>query len=117
MLGVGAWLSLSTSGALLCLRPKVAASPSLTNLLYGSRLTDMATAYKVFRSEVVKGLRLKSARFEIEPEVTAKLLLSGHGIVEVPIAYNPRSHAEGKKIGWVDAVQYVITLVTCRIDA
>ena len=89
---------------------------SLTNLLYGSRLTDMATAYKVFRSEVIKGLNLKSARFEIEPEVTAKLLLKGHGIVEVPITYNPRSHAEGKKIGWVDGLQYIIMLITTILN-
>ncbi|MBI3977327.1 MAG: glycosyltransferase family 2 protein [Chloroflexi bacterium] len=86
----------------------------LTNLLYGSRLTDMATAYKVFRSPVIKGLRLRSARFEFEPEVTAKLLLAGHRIAEVPITYNPRSVAEGKKIGWIDGVEYIQTLFKYR---
>jgi glycosyltransferase involved in cell wall biosynthesis len=85
-----------------------------TNLLYGSRLTDMATAYKVFRSEVIKGLKLRSARFEFEPEVTANLLLAGHRIVEVPISYNPRSVDEGKKVGWIDGIEYIYTLLKCR---
>jgi glycosyltransferase involved in cell wall biosynthesis len=86
----------------------------LTNLLYGSNLTDMATAYKVFRSHVVKGLKLRSARFEFEPEVTARLLLSGHKIVEVPISYIPRSIGEGKKIGWIDGIEYIYTLLKYR---
>ena len=85
-----------------------------TNLLYGSKLTDMATAYKVFRSEAIKGLRLRSARFEFEPEVTAKLLTSGYKIVEVPISYHPRSVAEGKKIGWIDGIEYIYTLLKYR---
>jgi glycosyltransferase involved in cell wall biosynthesis len=85
-----------------------------SNLLYGSKLTDMATAYKVFRSEVIKGLRLRSARFEFEPEVTAKLLMSGYKIVEVPISYHPRSVDEGKKIGWIDGIEYIYTLLKYR---
>ena len=85
-----------------------------TNLLYGSRLTDMATAYKVFRSEVIKGLELRSARFEFEPEVTAKLLLAGYRIIEVPISYNPRSADEGKKVGWIDGIEYIYTLLKYR---
>ncbi len=89
-----------------------------TNLLYGSKLTDMATAYKVFRSEVIKGLKLRSARFEFEPEVTAKLLLAGYKIVEVPISYNPRTVDEGKKVGWIDGIEYVHTLLKYRfLDA
>ena len=86
----------------------------LTNLLYGSRLTDMATAYKVFRSEVIKTIQLRSARFEFEPEVTARLLLAGHKIVEVPISYRPRSVSEGKKIGWMDGIEYIYTLFKYR---
>ena len=74
----------------------------------------MATAYKVFRSEVIKGLKLRSARFEFEPEVTAKLLLAGYRIVEVPISYNPRSVDEGKKVGWIDGIEYIYTLIKCR---
>lgn len=86
----------------------------LTNLLYGAKLTDMATAYKVFRSEVIKGLTLRSARFEFEPEVTAKLLRSGYKIVEVPVSYQPRTVLEGKKIGWIDGLEYIYTLVKYR---
>ena len=86
----------------------------LTNLLYGSNLTDMATAYKIFRREVVQNLTLRSARFEFEPEVTAKILLAGHKIVEAPISYIPRRAEEGKKIGWIDGVEYIYTLVKYR---
>lgn len=86
----------------------------LTNMLYRSKLTDMATAYKVFRGEVIKGLELRSARFEFEPEVTAKLLLAGYEIIEVPISFNPRSVAEGKKIGWIDGIEYIYTLLKYR---
>jgi hypothetical protein len=85
-----------------------------TNLLYGSSLTDMETAYKVFRSGAIKSLRLESTRFEFEPEVTAKLLLAGHKIREVPISYNPRSVAEGKKVGWIDGIECLWTLLKCR---
>ena len=86
----------------------------LTNFLYGARLTDMATAYKVFRADIIKGLTLRSARFEFEPEVTAKLLKSGHKIVEVPISYRPRSVQEGKTIGWLDGIEYLYTLLKYR---
>lgn len=87
----------------------------LTNLFYGSRLTDMETCYKVFRSEVIKGLRLTSVGFEFEPEVTAKLLRLGHTILEVPISFVPRSRAEGKKVRWRDGVQAVYCLLRYRL--
>ena len=86
----------------------------LTNLLYGARLTDMATGFKVFPSEVIKGLTLRSVRFEFEPEVTAKVLLSGCKIIEVPIPYKPRTVLEGKKIGWLDGLEYIFTLIRYR---
>lgn len=90
----------------------------LTNLLYGSKLTDMETAYKVFRADVILGLRLGSTRFEIEPEVTAKLLRTGKRIVEVPISYRPRRNDEGKKIGWRDGVAAIWCLLRHRfLDA
>ena len=86
-----------------------------TNLLYGSHLTDMETAYKAFRTVVVKGMELKCRRFEFEPEVTAKLLRRGHQIKEVPISYNPRTAEEGKKIKWRDGVIAVWTLLKYRL--
>ncbi len=86
----------------------------LTNALYGARLTDEATAYKVFRVEVLRGLTIRARRFEICPEVTAKLLKAGERIVEVPIRYRGRTRAEGKKIRWTDGVSAVWTLVRYR---
>ena len=86
----------------------------LTNLLYRGHLTDMETAYKVFRRETIKGVSLRSVGFEIEAEITAKLLRSGQHIYEVPISYNPRTQEEGKKVSWVDGLQAIYTLVKYR---
>lgn len=86
----------------------------LTNVLFGSSLTDMETAYKVFRREAVTNLSLRCVRFDFEPEVTAKLLQAGHRIYEVPIGYMPRTAMEGKKISWVDGIEAVYTLFRCR---
>ncbi|OHE78615.1 MAG: hypothetical protein A2107_11155 [Verrucomicrobia bacterium GWF2_62_7] len=87
---------------------------ALTRLLYGSSLTDMETAYKLFRTDVIRRVRLRSMGFEFEPEVTAKLLRLGHRIAEVPIDYNPRSVEEGKKIRWTDGVKAIQWLLKCR---
>ena len=70
------------------------------NLLYWSRLTDVSTAYKVFRTPVVQGLGLRAIGFEFCAEVTAKLLLRREHIVEVPIGYHPRGTVEGKKLSY-----------------
>jgi dolichol-phosphate mannosyltransferase len=86
----------------------------LTNVLFGSRLTDMETAYKVFRREVLDGIRLRCVGFDFEPEITAKFLLAGHRIVEVPITYKPRRADEGKKMRWIDGVDAIYTLLKCR---
>ena len=86
----------------------------LTNLLFGARLTDMETAYKVFRREVVDGIRWRCVAFDFEPEFTAKVLLKGYQIVEVPISYQPRSAEEGKKIRWIDGLDAVYVLLKCR---
>ena len=87
----------------------------LTNLLFGGRLTDMETGYKVFRREVLQHIRLRCVGFDFEPEITAKLLLAGHRIVEVPIAYSPRRLDEGKKIRWIDGVDALYVLLKCRL--
>jgi len=87
---------------------------ALTNLLFGARLTDMETAYKAFRREVVAGLKLRCVRFDFEPEITAKLLRAGYSIHEVPIRYTPRTQDEGKKIGWIDGLEAIYTLLRCR---
>lgn len=85
-----------------------------TNILYSSDLTDMETCYKLFKKEVLDSLKLASDRFEIEPEITAKILKSGKKIVEVPIKVKPRSHLEGKKITWKDGFAAVYTLIKYR---
>jgi glycosyltransferase involved in cell wall biosynthesis len=86
----------------------------LTNVLYNSILSDMETCYKVFRTEVVRGLPLRSRRFEFEPEITAKVLKHGYRIYEVPISYNGREWNEGKKIKWTDAPKAAWTLIKYR---
>jgi glycosyltransferase involved in cell wall biosynthesis len=74
-----------------------------TNVLYNSILSDMETCYKVFRREVVDGMKIRARGFEFEPEFTAKVLKKGIRIYEVPISYNGREWHEGKKIKWTDA--------------
>jgi glycosyltransferase involved in cell wall biosynthesis len=88
----------------------------LTNCLFGSRLTDMETAYKAFRRELITDIDLRCVRFDFEPEITAKFLLQGHTIHEVPISYNPRTEQEGKKISWIDGVEAIYTLIRCRLE-
>jgi glycosyltransferase involved in cell wall biosynthesis len=83
---------------------------ALTNLLYGSNLTDMETCYKIMRTDVARALQLECNRFDIEPEITAKLLRAGHRIVERPVRFEPRSRAQGKKIGWGDGLQAISVL-------
>lgn len=87
----------------------------LTNLLFGSRLSDMETAYKVFRVEVLRPLRLRCVGFDFEPEVTAAVLRAGHRIVEIPVTYNPRTPLEGKKVRFSDGIEAIIALVRGRL--
>jgi len=74
----------------------------LSNMLTDLNLSDMETCYKVFRREVLDGIRLESNRFGIEPELTARVAKKKVRIYEVPISYQGRTYAEGKKIGWKD---------------
>ena len=85
-----------------------------TNLLYGSSITDMETCYKVMRSDVARSLQLQANRFDIEPEITAKVLLHGHRIVELPVAFTARSKSACKKIRWRDGVHALRVLVAHR---
>ncbi len=75
-------------------------SDALTNL----KLSDMETCYKVFRREVLDGVRLKSDRFGFEPEITAKITEGKWRVYEVPISYSGRTYEEAKKITWRDGV-------------
>lgn len=87
---------------------------SFTNLLFRSKLTDMETAYKVFTKEVGEKLKLRANKFDIEPEITARICQAGYKIIEVPISYSPRTVFEGKKINWRDGVKAVWVLIKCR---
>jgi glycosyltransferase involved in cell wall biosynthesis len=86
----------------------------LVSALYGQKLTDLETAYKAFRRELVQSIELTCRRFEFDPEVTAKVLRRGEKISEVPISYNARTFEEGKKIGWRDFFIAIWTLVKFR---
>jgi glycosyltransferase involved in cell wall biosynthesis len=87
---------------------------TLTNVLYRASLTDMETCYKIMRTRVARSLRLTANRFDIEPEITARLLRLGHGIEERPVRFEPRSRAQGKKIRWHDGVRAIQVLVRER---
>ena len=84
----------------------------LTNILYGLKLTDMETCYKVFKADIVKGLKLKANRFTFEPEVTALLAKRNVKIKELPITYHGRTAKEGKKIGAKDFIFAIATLLS-----
>lgn len=85
-----------------------------TNLLYRTKITDEATAYKVFRTDVLRRIELKCQRFEFCPEVTAKLSRLGYKIHEVPITYHARTLSEGKKVRMKDGFEAIWTLIKYR---
>ncbi|HET7143132.1 MAG TPA: glycosyltransferase family 2 protein [Anaerolineales bacterium] len=86
----------------------------MTNILYNTILTDMETGYKVFRRGILDGLNLHANSFDFEPEFTAKILKRKYRIFEVPITFNPRDYAQGKKIKLYDAFEAVWTLIKYR---
>jgi glycosyltransferase involved in cell wall biosynthesis len=87
----------------------------LTNVLFGGSLTDMETCYKMVRTDLMRGLDIRAKRFELEPEISAKLLRKGIEIKEIPVSYRGRGYDEGKKIGWHDGVEAVWTLLRLRL--
>ena len=87
----------------------------LARLLYGIKITDEATCYKVFKAEILKALKLESVGFEFCPEVTAKISKAGYKIFEVSISYSPRSTEHGKKVSWRDGLIAIKTLLKYRI--
>jgi glycosyltransferase involved in cell wall biosynthesis len=89
---------------------------AMANVLYGTRLTDEATCYKVFRASLIRSIPLRCERFEFCPEVTAKVSKRGERILEIPIRYHYRTKAEGKKIGWRDGFEAIWTLLRYRVS-
>ena len=85
-----------------------------TTLIFFKRITDMETGYKAFRKEVIKDIKLRSRGFDLEPEITAKILKRGYSIRELPISFKPRKFEEGKKITWKDGVMALFYLLRYR---
>lgn len=86
----------------------------VTNLLFNTNITDMETGYKAFRRRVLDGITIRAKRFDVEPELTVKVLKKGCQIYEVPISYYGRKFAEGKKLTWRDGVVALWTLIKYR---
>ncbi len=86
----------------------------ITNLLFGAKLTDMETCYKLVKTPLFKSFTIKTDRFNFEPEITSKLLKKKIKIVEIPITYNAREFDQGKKISWKDGFSAVWALVKFR---
>ena len=88
----------------------------LTGVLYGKKITDMETCYKLFTKKAISKIELKSNKFDIEPEITSKFLKNKEKILELPINYNCRSFEEGKKITWKDGIIAIYTLLKYRFS-
>ena len=86
-----------------------------TNVLFDCFISDMETGYKALRSDLWKRLALTGSRFDIEPDITGRILRLGYRIHEVPIRYYARSRAEGKKLTWLDGVRALGTLARLRL--
>jgi len=88
---------------------------TLSNVFTNLNLTDMETCYKVFRSDVIRNMRLRSNRFGIEPELTAKVARGRWRVYEVGISYSGRSYEEGKKITWKDGLKAIFAILRYAI--
>jgi len=87
---------------------------SIFNILYFNTISDFITGSKVFKTDIIKKLDLKSNGFEVESEISAKAIKKGYRIVSLPISYNPRSFKQGKKIRWHHAISIIRTLLKYR---
>jgi dolichol-phosphate mannosyltransferase len=87
----------------------------LANVLFGGKLTDVATASKMVRADVAGSLHLDGTGFDLDFELPGKILMAGHEIVEIPISYEPRSYEEGKKIGPRDFITAAIAMLRARL--
>ena len=85
------------------------------NVLFNSYISDLESGYKVLRTDLWRRLNLQGSRFDIEPDITARVLRLGYRIHEVPIRYYSRSRSEGKKLTWLDGVRAIGTLFRLRL--
>ena len=86
-----------------------------TNILFGGKLTDVATASKMVRADVVQSLNLTTKDFNLDFELPNKILLAGYKIIEIPISYNPRTYEEGKKITSIDGFKAILIMIRDRL--
>jgi hypothetical protein len=86
----------------------------VTNVLYRASLTDMETCYKIMRTDVARSLGLEANRFDIEPQITARLLRAGHHVTELPVRFEARTRRQGKKMRWRDGFKALNVLVAER---
>lgn len=88
----------------------------LINLLFGCRLNDYSTCYKILRKSTAESLSLKTNDFSIDVEIVTKSLKRGLRIVQVPVSYNPRTYGQGKKIRWNDGIHALISIIKYRLS-
>jgi hypothetical protein len=86
-----------------------------TNVLFNCYIQDMETGFKVMRTSLMQRLGLRGNRFDVEPEITGRILRLGYRIYEVPIEYAARTRAEGKKLTWLDGVKALFALLRIRL--
>jgi len=111
--GTRAWTSQSSFSFWYVMGNK--AVTMATNVLYNCWISDVMTCHKAMRTDLFRSLRLRERGFAIEPEIAARLLLSGERIHEVPISYRARGRDAGKKLTAFDGVRVLRTLVRCRV--
>jgi glycosyltransferase involved in cell wall biosynthesis len=86
-----------------------------TNILFNCYIQDMETGFKVMRTSLMRRLGLRGSRFDIEPEITGRILRLGYRIYEVPIDYSARTRLQGKKLTWLDGVKALFVLLGIRL--
>ena len=111
--GTRAWTSQSSFSFWYVMGNK--AVTMATNVLYNCWISDVMTCHKAMRTDLFRSLRLRERGFAIEPEIAARLLLSGERIHEVPISYRARGRDAGKKLTAFDGLRVLRTLVRCRV--
>jgi glycosyltransferase involved in cell wall biosynthesis len=87
---------------------------SLMNMLFGAKINDFLTCYKLFRRDTISALDIKSRSFDMDTEIIAKALKKGLRIEQVPISYQPRNYAQGKKIRWMDGIHAIAAIIKYR---
>jgi dolichol-phosphate hexosyltransferase len=111
--GTRAWTSQSSFSFWYVMGNK--AVTMATNVIYNCWISDVMTGHKAMRTKLFRSLRLRERGFAIEPEIAARILLSGERIHEVPISYRARSREAGKKLTALDGLRVLRTLVRCRL--